>query len=249
MVLVLIPFIRHSLRKLSQSLEDLIYPPLCLHCNTAICGETALFCPSCQLLLEMISPEERCPHCFSPDYVVSRHHCPHCIKRPPVLYRMAAVFDYVGPAATLVKKMKYSDQPYLAKGGGAFLAAQFLQLGWPIPDAVIPVPMAIMHWIDRGYNQSELLAQQFAEIMGCPMKNVLKRHSGDYSQAGLSLHQRKELSGERFCLKENQPFHDKTLLLIDDVMTSGSTLRKCAEVLFASYPQSIYGLTLCRAIK
>lgn len=241
----MIPFLRH----LGQSLIDLVYPPLCLHCSTAICGKKALFCSSCQSLLEIIRHEERCPYCFSPDYVMSRHLCPHCIKRPPVLFRIASVFDYVGPAATLVKKMKYSDQPYLAKGGGAFLVAQFLKLEWPIPDVVIPVPMSITHWIDRGYNQSELLAQQFTDILGCSMQNALKRHSGDYSQAGLSLDQRRELSAKRFCLLENRQFHDKTILLIDDVMTSGSTLRKCAEVLCASYPKSIYGLTLCRAIK
>lgn len=228
---------------------DLVYPPLCLHCSAVIDGESPLFCPPCQSLLEMISHHERCPYCFSPDYSLSQRYCPQCSKRPPVLYRIAAVFDYVGPAATLVKKMKYSNQPHLAKGGGAFLAAQFLKLEWPIPDVVIPVPMALTHWIDRGYNQSELLAQQFTDIIGCPMQNALKRHSGDYSQAGLSLNQRKELNGERFCLRENLQFHDKTILLIDDVMTSGSTLRKCAEVLFASYPKAIYGLTLCRAIK
>lgn len=236
-------------RRLNQSLIDLVYPPLCLHCSRPICGKAALFCPSCQTLLEIIPHQERCPFCFSSDYSVSRRSCPHCVKQPPVLYRIAAVFDYVGPAATLVKKMKYSDQPYLAKGAGAFMAAQFINLEWAIPDVVIPVPMALTHWIDRGYNQSELLAEQFANIIGCPVLNALKRHSGDYSQAGLSLSQRKELGAEKFCLRENLQLHDKTILLVDDVMTSGSTLRKCAEVLFASYPKVIYGLTLCRAIK
>lgn len=145
--------------------------------------------------------------------------------------------------------MKYGDQPHLAKGAGAFLAMQFIQLQWPIPDLVIPVPMSFTHWFDRGYNQSELLARQFAQIIGVPCQNGLKRHSGDYSQAGLTLTQRKELNSERFCLRENQNLTDKTILLVDDVMTSGSTLRKCAEVLFEMYPQSIYALTFCRALK
>lgn len=235
--------------RLAHSLTDLVYPPLCLHCNAVIRQKSVLFCSSCQSLLELILPEERCPYCFSPSYAVEKKSCPQCMRTPPVLHRIAAAFDYVGPAATLVKKMKYADQPYLARGAGAFLAAQFLHLEWTVPDVVIPVPMSLTHWIDRGYNQSELLAQQFVQIIPSSIQNALERRSGDYSQAGLTLAQRMKLNSGKFYLKDNQNLMDKSILLIDDVMTSGSTLRKCAEVLFEAYPRSIYALTLCRALK
>lgn len=232
-----------------HSLVDLLYPPLCLHCANTVEQRDASFCASCQSLLELIHPDERCPHCFSPQYHVENKLCLHCKQRYPVLNHIAAAFDYIGPAATLVKKMKYSNQPHLAKGAAGYMVAQFLQLNWSLPDMIIPIPMPLTHWIERGYNQSELLAQHFSNIIGCPVQNALERRSGDYSQAGLTLEQRKALNSDKFYLKNNVNITDKTILLIDDVMTSGSTMRQCAEVLFDAYASSIYGLTLCRAIK
>jgi predicted amidophosphoribosyltransferase len=85
--------------------------------------------------------------------------------------------------------------------------------------------------------------------MQCPVIPALRRRSGDYSQAGLNQAQRLQLTGSNFELKKGHQFHDKKILLIDDVLTTGSTLRKCAEQLYATYPSNIYGLTFCRAIK
>lgn len=236
------------LKRVINSLVNLLYPPLCLHCDESIDDKTALFCSSCQTLLTLIPPEERCSRCFSLRDISEQKLCSECRQNFTHFTSMAAAFDYMGPAATLVKKMKYADQPYLSRGGGAFLAAQFLQLQWPVPDIVIPVPMSLLRWLDRGYNQSELLARQLAEILSCPVDMLLKRHSGDYSQAGLSKAQRKQLHADSFYIQEGANLSGKTILLIDDVMTSGTTLAKCAEVLSESCPKALYGLTLCRAI-
>jgi ComF family protein len=163
--------------------------------------------------------------------------------------RVGAAFDYLGPAATLIKKLKYGNQPHLAAGAAAFLVAQLDRLEWPLPHAIVPVPLSLTHWIDRGYNQSQLIAEKMSEFLNVPVLNVLKRYSGDYSQAGLSLSQRRELEGKSFKLKNSFPIRDKTLLVIDDVMTSGSTLRKCGEALLEGYPGDLYGLAFCRAVK
>ena len=73
---------------------------------------------------------------------------------PSQFHCIAAAFDYVGPAASLVKKLKYGNQPYLVKGMAGYLVAQFNELQWPFPDAIIPVPLSFSHWLERGYNQS-----------------------------------------------------------------------------------------------
>ena len=78
------------------------------------------------------------------------------------------------------------------------------------------------------------------------MQHVLKRKSGDYSQAGLSKKQRMDLKGETFIFKTGHDLEDKVILLIDDVMTTGSTLRRCAEALQGGHPKSIYALVLCK---
>lgn len=236
------------LRTISSSLMNLVYPPLCLHCGGSLQTEAPFLCSDCIALLELIDPKERCPLCFSANFNPEKMLCHECKRNPPVLNGIAAAFDYVGPAASLVKKFKYADQPYLATGCGAYLAMQFLSLDWPLPDVIIPVPIAMTHLMTRGYNQSLLLSQELSLIIERPVVEALVRKSGDYSQAGLSRKQRLKLEGSRIQFKQ-VPLEEKTVLLIDDVMTTGSTMRKCAEALMEGYPAGIYGLAFCRAIK
>lgn len=165
------------------------------------------------------------------------------------ILRSAAAFDYLGPAATLVRKLKYGDQPHLADGAAAFLVAQWAYLKWPLPDLIVPVPLSFTHWMIRGYNQSALLAEGMGKLLNRPVSSPLKRISGDYSQAGMNLKQRNALKSSTLRLDPEHRIYDKCILLIDDVMTTGSTLARCADVLAEGYPTEIYALTFCRAVK
>lgn len=225
----------------------MIYPTKCLHCRVLLPPEALVVCAACASLLELINPQERCRICFNP-LAPEEWRCQTCMQYPSAFDRMGAAFDYAGPAASLVKRLKYGQQPYLAKGMAAFLVAQWDRLQWPLPDALVPVPISFTHWLERGYNQSALLAEEMGKLLGCPIWNVLKRRSGDYSQAALTLEQRQLLSGKRFMLKKKYAVQDKTLLIVDDVMTSGSTLKRCAEALNAACPASLYALTFCRTL-
>lgn len=236
------------LRSVGYAFLDLLYPPMCLACNEGIEEHGLPLCKTCLSQLELIDPEERCPHCFTADYIPEKRLCPDCLKNPPILTGVASAFDYLGPAACLIRHLKYQDKPYLSEGCGAYLAAQFLQMNWPFPDRIIPVPMALTHWFGRGYNQSELLAQSLGKLLECPVDNALVRQSGDYSQAGLTRKQRWRLEGSRIQLRSGKELHDQNLLLVDDVMTTGCTLRKCAEALLGGHPAKIYALTFCRAM-
>lgn len=229
-----------------RSLLDLIYPALCLHCRSLVSNSSVNLCDTCVSLLELIDFSERCPYCFSSDFNSEKHLCAECYLRLPSLDGFAAAFDYLGPAATLVSQIKYGNQPYLAKGCGAYMAAQLLRMDWPIPDVIVPVPIAKMHWFERGYNQADLLAKSLAVILEKPITQPLKRKSGGWSQAGLSRNQRLNLPKSSFEWKRKVDFADKKILIVDDVSTTGSTLRQCAEVLLESCPASIYAITLCR---
>ena len=240
---------RSLLKDFAASFLDLIYPPLCLHCDETLESGCKIFCRSCLEMMEMIDPLTRCSLCFSSDLDREKENkCQGCRKNPRNISHIASVFDYEGPAATLVKQLKYGGQSYLAKGGGAYLAAQFLTLGWPIPDFILPMPMAPLRRWERGYNQSMLLAQTFSQLIQCPVSTLLKRKNGDFSQAGLDYQQRLSLQSDSFFLKKGEDFFDRNLLLIDDVMTTGSSLNCCAEALTPFFPKSIYALTLCRTL-
>jgi len=196
----------------------------------------------------VLNPQARCLYCFSEkNYRPHLKICLKCLKSEPSFDRLAAVFEYAGPAATLVKHLKYANQSYLAEGIGAFLAYQFYQLKWPIPDLIVPVPLSPTHRFSRGYNQSELISIALGKIIGSPVKQILKRRSGDFSQASLDRTQRREMEGSTFFLQKNALVQDQTILLIDDVLTTGTTLKRCAEVLWEKAPKNLYGLTFCRA--
>jgi competence protein ComFC len=243
-------WISNNFHKLLEALTHFTFPPLCLYCKATL-PRSQIFCNECILLLEMIDSKERCPYCFSFEYCPERRLCEVCLNTAPLLNRIGAVFDYEGPAACLIRELKYANRPYLAKGLGAYLTAQFIALQWPMPDLVIPVPMSFTHLLDRGYNQSLLLAKSFAEMIERPISDILSRKSGDFSQAGLSKQQRLSINEGSFYLKKKKSeiVQDKCILLIDDVMTTGTTLNKCAEAILEDFPQSIYALTVCRAIQ
>jgi len=235
-----------SLNSLFSSLQHLFYPAFCIHCKSALHQNQKLLCTPCFDLLELLETDERCPYCFSTDYHKRNQVCGRCLKQPRLFDGMAAAFEYTGPAASLIKHLKYAKQPYLAKGCAPFLCAQFLQLNWPLPDYIVPVPMSRTHLFMRGFNQSLLIAQELSRLIEKPTLDVLKRRSGDFSQAGLSRKQRKELHQNAIHLKkESHLLLDKTLLLVDDVMTTGSTLRRCSEALGNSFPKAIYAITVC----
>ena len=235
-------------QKLKESFLHLIFPTKCLHCRVQLPPSSLVLCETCGMLLELISPERRCPLCFNP---LSDHEsllCTFCSNDSTHYTAVGAAFDYEGPAASLVRRLKYSNQPYLAQGMAAFLVAQFDRLNWPLPDALVPVPLSFVHWLERGYNQSALLAEEMWALLQCPVWPILKRQSGDFSQAALNLEQRKALEGGRFKVDSSKSLQGKTLLLIDDVMTSGLTLQRCAEVIKGEEPKALYALTFCRTI-
>jgi len=235
-------------QNLKNSLNQLFYPAQCLHCRDFISPLDPVFCSICTSLLELINLEERCQICFEMHNDPVFHSCKHCQKNPSLFYRQAAAFDYIGPAASLIKKLKYGDRPHLAKGMAAFLVTQFLRLNWPFPDAIVPVPLSFSHWLNRGYNQSALIAQEMSHFLQVPFRDILKRKSGDFSQAGLTLNRRLLLQDHSFKLKKNSSLGHQTILLIDDVVTSGATLNRCAQCLMEGNPASLYSLTFCKTL-
>lgn len=239
--------VKAFLQRVMLSFKNLIYPPLCLHCHSELSSKEPFLCGTCLQLLELINPLERCRFCFGSTTVQPA--CQACRAKECVFSSLAAAFEYVGPAATLVKQFKYAGEHYLSDGMAAFLVAQWMQLGWPLPDIIMPIPISYMHYLQRGYNQSALLAQGISAMLDVPVLELLSRKNRGYSQAGLNQTQRKQLSREAFCLKQPSLLSDKTILLIDDVMTTSTTLTRAAESLREAIPKAIYALTFCSAVK
>lgn len=206
------------------------------------------FCNECIVQLEFLNPEGRCVYCFGGDLEGKGEICGGCRKGGALLDRCMAAFDYYGPAATLVKKMKYGGQAYLAKGAASFMVAQFIELDVPLPDYVVPVPMPFLRKLERGYNQSLLIAQAFGKMIERPVYDCLKKEANPYRSAGMNRKQRLEQVGEVVFKGDKEKFRGKNILLIDDVYTTGATLQRCAEALWGAFPNKVEGMVLCRGM-
>lgn len=238
----------NAVSKLLEACSHFIYPSYCLHCQTLLFQDKKHLCQTCFETLAFLEPEEHCSICFT---FKDSSLCEFCLSHPQAFFfdRSAAAFSYDTAASSLVKAIKYGNQAYLSEGLGAMMALQFERLNWPVPDVIVPVPIAWDRRLIRGFNQSQLLAESLSKFLKIPMANVLKRSFGDYSQAGLSHEQREQLKEKNsFYLKGNHQIYDKTILLIDDVMTTSSTINACAKALLEGCPSQIFVLTVCKSV-
>ena len=172
-----------------------------------------------------------------------------CARKASIFDGVASAFDYEGPAKSLIRSLKYSKMPHLSRGIAAYLAAQLSRLEWPWPEVIVPVPVSFFRRMERGYNQSSLIAYQLSKMIKVPVFEALRRRNGDFSQALLGQEMREQLSEQSFNLKKNTELEGKRLLLIDDVITTGTTLVRSAEMLLTLKPTSIYALIACRAVR
>jgi len=150
--------------------------------------------------------------------------------------------SYEGVLRELLNLYKYSRIRTLDKPL-ANLLARAMPLDEPF-DAIVPVPL---HWLrqwKRGFNQSELLARALARRTGLPVLKALKRGRSTLTQAGLSNHARRQNVCRAF---RARPVDGKRILLIDDVMTTGSTAAACALALKKAGARRVALLTVARA--
>lgn len=233
-------------QKLTASFVHLCFPSHCLYCGDELPPNDLVLCEHCAPLLELINSAERCSTCFNPLDNPFLPICQHCCLYPSSYVKVAAAFDYEYVAAALVKRLKYGKISWLSKGMAAYLVVQFYSLNWPLPDAIVSVPLSFMRQLDRGYNQSALIAEEMGKMLNRPVWNILERRSGDFSQAALDFEQRRRLDAGSFLMQQEHSIQNKVLLVVDDVMTTGSTLERCAEALRRGEPSALYALTFCR---
>ncbi len=239
---------RKLLSLITSSPFHLFFPPLCLHCDEKIESHKNPLCPACLKELILLDPLGKCLHCFT-HLEDNKPLCDNCFQNPAPYKRAASVFDYQGPASSLIKALKYQSRTDYAKDVAAFMVMQLENLKWPLPDIIIPVPQTTLRKIERGFNQSALIANHLAQMLNIETLEVLKRKSGGFSQSSLSKAQREELSKDLFYCREQTDLSGKIALLIDDVLTTSTTLRCCAAALKEVFPKSIYVLTFCHAEK
>ena len=200
-----------------------------------LCGEEPpmddspdMFCKTCLMSMQFIHGKP-CPVCGG-DINGIFDTCPDCLAEPARPWKRAyAIFRYTEGAAVAVRKFKYGKEVTLAHPFGRLLAGTIEH-----PEQyseIIPVPLHWVRFIQRGYNQSVLLGEELSRWTGIPLKRRLKRIRNTKHQAFLEKEERKTNIKGAFAVRYPEQIKGKRVLLIDDVMTTGSTLAECAEIL------------------
>jgi ComF family protein len=159
--------------------------------------------------------------------------------------RSWAVFEE--PIRSALHQLKYRRNLALGDALAKPLAGYARSLGWPI-DLIVPVPLGRKRMQERGYNQVALIALPLAERLGWQYApRGLHRVRETRSQVGLSANERKENMQEAFHADLSR-VQGCTILLMDDVATTGATLSACASALLEAGAEAVYALTLARAL-
>jgi competence protein ComFC len=148
----------------------------------------------------------------------------------------------------LIHRFKYSGHYYLRHVLADFLIETFTDdriLISPV-HAIVPVPLHPTRRRDRGYNQSAALAEIVSRRLSIPVYPCLKRRVPTLSQTQFDREERMQNLRDAFLLRENSPVHGKNLLLLDDILTTGSTLAECAKVLREAGAHSVRAVTVAR---
>jgi ComF family protein len=173
--------------------------------------------------------------------------CPACKASRPPYQQLRSWSIFEGPIRQGLHDLKYRNNLVLGDVFGKLMADYALSLGWPV-ERVVPVPVSKARWMERGYNQAAEIALPLAALCAWPYDpSALVRVRESRSQVGLSAAERKENVRDAF-RGEPARLNGKRILVLDDVSTTGATLRSAAEACLKAGAREVYALTLARAL-
>jgi ComF family protein len=234
---------------LISPLFNLVFPDECRLCDQPLTGVSRVpVCSSCLKLPQPLQADYFCRVCRTPfvdAYPLDEHDLCTVCRESLVNFDTAYSYgSYEGPLQKLIQLFKYGKIESLAVPLSRLLL-QSLPFGENF-DLVMAMPM---HWRkqwERGFNQAELLAEPVARRFGLKLSHELRRTRYSRAQAGLKEVERRENLRGSLRVRHPDTVRGKRVLLIDDVFTTGATMRAAAEALKASGAAHVTALTLAR---
>ena len=210
-------------RPVVVSFLDFIYPPSCLSCQSPHLDGQRHVCPQCWGTIERITQ----PH---PLYLETRS---KLIEGGVSDLVSMYVFEKEGTLQQIMHALKYQGYTWLGVELGRRLGKVVLE--WDVRvDYVIPVPLHRRKERERGYNQADRIARGLSDVTGFELRNnFLRRKKYTQTQTQLNIEQRQENMDDAFEVdkKGESALHQKSCLLVDDVITTGATITACTNVL------------------
>jgi ComF family protein len=228
------------LPELAINIKNILFPKLCVGCRKS----GTLLCDNCWPKIEFVYAPI-CPVCRGQSVAGLTH--PGC-QAPQGLDGLICLAYYRGPVKSLVRQLKYQGatvtQELVAQLLSAYLDHQEIFLP---PGIVVPIPLHPSALNKRGFNQAEVIANVMTRQLQLPIiTTVLSRVKNTASQTKLTKEQRQINMRGAFALDTSESVKGATFIVVDDVFTTGATLREAAKVLKRAGAAKVFGFTLAQ---
>jgi ComF family protein len=234
-------------------LLNLVFPPVCPTCKTLLGGKgkNLIMCPDCHKAIRPVLPPY-CPHCGLPYPSGDKegHLCSPCLKQRWYfeIHRTCALYE--GALKEAIHRFKYGGVFPLVSVFGDLLQPTFQNLTRDYPvDVMVPVPLHIRRLRERGFNQALLLVKELSKRTGIPYEErALKKIKDTPVQITLKKRERRKNLTGAFQVKDQEAIQGKTVVLVDDVYTTGATVNECSRALLKAGAERVAVLTVARAL-
>ncbi len=219
---------------LVEKIIRLIYPVKCMICGNILNEDSVLYlCDKCHKLL--------------PRYERGFHK----VAKLPYIDGLFSAFHYENGIDTAIQAMKFGSQPKLTETLTYILLEELLRESHiPYFDLIVPVPMHFMKKRSRGFNQAELIAIKVSEYLQIPVDTeVLIKTRNTRPQSSLKREERINNLKDVFSVSSPGKILNKNILIIDDVITTGTTINNCGRILYENGADKIYAMVLANAEK
>ncbi len=229
---------------------ELLFPNRCAGCGRL---DSPPICTNCRSLLEWLDAGGGCIRCgepADPNGGSPHKRCPRCREHPPLYTQAIAALRYVGPLTRAVPAWKYSGRTDLTRCFSELLIdwiAGKAPSWWEKLDSLVPAPHHPRTIRSRGFAPPEELAGPLGSAFSIPvLPRTLYKVRFTKPQVGLAYVERKMNLHDSMYVFDGDLVAGRTMLVVDDVMTTGATINECARALISAGAKRIYGLVLAR---
>jgi len=234
-----------ALRTAAHWALDFALPPRCAGCGTIV-GEVHSFCPDCWKQIDFLG-DSGCSTCGIPLQSTEMTTCAACLAQPPPIARTRAAVAYDDLSRGLAIRLKYGRKVAIARTMARYMAPLVEASGQPI---LVPVPLHRFRLWQRGFNQSALVAREMARRLSLSSDPFLIRRTKRTAPLkGMSAAQRRKTVAGAFRVPDAQSVEGRHVILIDDVLTTGSTAEACARGLKRAGAARIELISWARVVK
>ena len=224
-------------------LVQLIFPLRCPVCDDIVTPYGRRICIECVKKIKYVA-SPRCLKCGKQLEEAEQEYCLDCSKRRHFFVQGRSLYEYDSVASSIYR-FKYGNRQEYASFYGEEVARNLGEFIHRIqPDGLIPVPLHVIRRRKRGYNQAQLLANAISRCTGVPVYDkIVMRKRNTLPQKQLNPRERQNNLKKAFIIRGND-VKLKTILIIDDIFTTGSTIDEMARVLLTAGAEKVYFITL-----